>query len=73
MNAASMSSKRLKRVLAALQGARELSTRQIVERAQVMAVSACVAELREHGHVILCRRVMRKNAPVWLYSLVRAA
>ena len=57
MNAAQLSrSPRLQRVLAVLReaGPAGLTTREIVQRASVMAVSACVAELRENGCFINC-------------------
>lgn len=45
MHAAGLSSPRLQRVLSVLRDGRALSTRQIVRRAGVMAVGACVADL----------------------------
>lgn len=35
---------------------REYSTRDIVRKARVMAVNACIAELRSHGAEIDCSR-----------------
>lgn len=63
MNAAGLASPRLQRVLALLRDGRAHTTRAIVRRAHVMAVNACVAELRSHGAVILCacRRVNGKR------------
>lgn len=55
MHAASLSSPRLIRVLTVLSDGREHTTRDIVRRARVMAVSACVSELRVNGAEITCR------------------
>ena len=60
-------SPRLQRVLAVLQRGGRFTTRQIIEEAHVMAVSACIDELRDNGFAITCER--RKN--VWLYWLER--
>lgn len=60
IHAASLSSPRLRRVLKVLSDGRAHTTRDIVRRARVMAVSACVAELRTHGAVIDC---VRQAAP----------
>lgn len=56
IHAASLSSPRLRRVLKVLSDGRAHTTRHIVRKAGVMAVSACVAELREHGAEITCVR-----------------
>lgn len=70
MNAASMSSKRLKRVSQALESGRELSTRALMVRANCCAVSACVAELRANGQTIVCTRRMVGGRPLWFYRRV---
>jgi hypothetical protein len=54
MKAAGLGSPRLRRVWAVLADGQPRTTRQIVRLARVMAVSACVAELRQHGAVIAC-------------------
>jgi len=54
MHAAPLTSPRLQRVLAVLGDGRSHTTRDIVRRGRVMAVNACVAELREHGAEIIC-------------------
>ncbi|MBW6495811.1 MAG: hypothetical protein K0B16_14860 [Burkholderiaceae bacterium] len=54
MHAAPLTSPRLQRVLAVLGDGRAHTTRDIVRRGRVMAVNACVAELREHGAKISC-------------------
>ena len=60
------SSPRLQRVLAALRGAVRLSTREIIERANVCAVNSCVAELAANGYRIDCTR----EGAIWFYRLV---
>jgi len=54
MHAAAPNSPRLQRVLAVLSDGREHTTRDIVRRARVMAASACISELRQHGAEIDC-------------------
>lgn len=59
-------SDRLRRVHALLRDGRERSTRDIVEQGRVVAVNSVVAELRENGCDIQCRR----DGGVWLYRMV---
>lgn len=55
MHNAKDTSPRLARVLRSLRRSKNgLTTRQIILRARVCAVSACVAELRCSGHKIKC-------------------
>jgi hypothetical protein len=54
MNAAPLSSPRLQRLIAVLGDGQEHSTRDIVRKARLMAVSTCVSELRTHGAEIDC-------------------
>lgn len=49
-------SPRLQRVLALLADGLPHSTRQIIRDAQVCAVNSAVAELRDNGIPILCRK-----------------
>lgn len=66
-------SPRLQRVLAVLADGRARTTRQIVRQARVMAVSACVAELRRHGAEIACwQRVDSRGRRRWWYRMDRA-
>jgi len=58
-------SPRLKRVLAVLESGGWLSTRQIMNRAQVCAVNSCISELRENGCRISCER----KGNYWWYKL----
>lgn len=73
MHAATLSSPRLQKVLRLLSDGRPHTTRDIVRRARVMAVNACVAELRTHGAEIAC---VRQLAPqgfgwVWYYTMTK--
>ena len=64
-------SPRLQRVLAVLRAADgELTTRDIVARADVCAVNSCVAELRDNGFDVLCRQRVEGGRRLWLYRLV---
>lgn len=64
-NAKLSTSKRLQRVLSALQkGPR--TTRQLIEEAHVCAVNSIIAELRANGYTIACKP-LRKG--VFLYEL----
>lgn len=60
IHAASLASPRLRKVLKALADGKTLTTLDIVKRAKVLAVSACVSELRLHGAEITC---VRQAAP----------
>jgi len=65
MHAARLTSPRLQRVLRLLGDGRAHTTRQIVRRAQVCAVNAIIAELRQHGAEITCER--RKQGGRWRF------
>ncbi len=58
-------SQRLQRVAQILADGREHSTLDIVICASVCAVNSCIAELRQNGFRIACRRV----GDVWYYRL----
>jgi hypothetical protein len=60
------SSIRLQRVLKVLQRGGKWTTRDIIRKARVCAVSACVSEIRDQGIQIECQRV----GAVWLYWLL---
>lgn len=60
IHAAPLTSPRLRRVLKVLAGGQTVTTLDIVRRAGVLAVSACISELRTHGAVITC---VRQAAP----------
>lgn len=72
MNAASLQTARLQRVLAVLSDGRPHTTQSIVRRAHVMAVSACVAELRQHGARIICTQQMVGGKRRWFYTMTKA-
>lgn len=71
MNAASLASPRLRRVLKVLKDGKPHSTREIVRKAGVMAVSAVVAELRHHGARIVCTTQLVDDRRVWFYTMER--
>ena len=76
MHAASLiRSDRLRRVHALLRDGREHSTREIMTGADVCAVNAVVAELRENGARIVCRQGCDFNTGgrIWFYRMERPA
>ena len=68
-------SPRLQRVHALLSDGIERSTLDIATSARVCAVNSCIAELRENGAWIECRRIRNpaNRAPIWLYRMVSPA
>lgn len=56
MHAAPLNSPRLQRLLKMLRDGYPHSTRDIARGTGVLAISACVAELRQHGADIICER-----------------
>jgi len=66
-------SPRLQRVLLLLQrkGRYGATTMQIVQEAGVMAVSACISELRAGGHRIACKfeGVTKDKSHIYRYTL----
>ena len=72
MHAAGLQSPRLQRVLTLLAGGRTFSTKQIVRRARVMAVSACISELRTHGAEITCIRHYKGDVVIFSYTMTKA-
>ena len=69
MNSANVgTSKRLQRLLRALEDGREYSTLALSRLAHLMAVSASVAELRDNGYDIHCER----RGQLWYYRLTTA-
>lgn len=71
MHAAGLTSPRLQRVLRVLKDGRAHSTREIVRKAGVMAVSAVVAELRQHGARIVCTQQLVDDRRVWFYTMTK--
>jgi len=58
-------SARLRRVRDLLSDGKTYSTREIIQKAEVCAVNSIIAELRENGIDINCRRV----GAVWWYNI----
>jgi hypothetical protein len=71
MNAAGLHSPRLQRVLHLLSDGRPHTTRDIVRKARVMAVNACISELRFHGAAILCTRQHVDGQPRFFYTMTK--
>lgn len=71
MHAAPLTSPRLQRVLALLRDGRPHTTRDIVRRARVMAVNACISELRHHGAEIACSVQLIKGQRRFYYTMTR--
>ena len=72
IRAAALTSPRLQRVLALLSDGRPHTTRDIVRRARVMAVNACVAELRHHGAEIVCTQQVTDGQRRFFYTMMKA-
>lgn len=71
MRAGPLSSPRLQRVLRVLEDGRPHTTRDIVRRARVMAVNACVSELRHHGAEIACRSRIEDGRRRFYYTMLK--
>jgi hypothetical protein len=71
MHAAGLHSPRLQRVLRLLSDGRPHTTRDVVQEADVMAVNACVAELRSHGADILCTRQHVDGKRRFFYTMTK--
>lgn len=71
MHAAPLTSPRLQRVLALLRDGRPHTTRDIVRRARVMAVNACIAELRQHGAEIVCTAQIVNGTRRFYYTMIK--
>lgn len=72
MHAAGLTSPRLQRVLLLLSDGRPRTTRAIVRGARVMAVNACISELRQHGAEITCTRQTVKGRVRFIYQMTKA-
>ncbi len=74
MHAAALTSPRLQRVLKLLSDGKPHTTRTIVRKAQVMAVNACISELRHHGAEITCVKQACPNGGGWrfFYTMTKA-
>lgn len=71
MHAATLNSPRLQRVLAVLKDSRPHTTRDIVRKGRVMAVNACVSELRYHGADILCVAKIVNGSRRFYYTMLK--
>lgn len=72
IRAAALTSPRLQRVLALLKDGRPHTTRDIVRKARVMAVNACISELRHHGAEILCCQQVVNDQRRFFYTMTKA-
>lgn len=72
MHAATLSSNRLQRVLKLLSDSKPHSTRDIMRRTNVCAISACIAELRQHGADITCERKTVNGKGIFYYQMISA-
>lgn len=71
MHAAPLTSPRLQRVLAVLSDGQPHTTREIVRKGRVMAVNACVSELRQHGAEIECWSLIVGGKRVFFYKMTK--
>jgi hypothetical protein len=65
------SSARLQRVANLLADGRPHSSRDIVRKAKVVAVSSCIAELRVNGAVIACEQRNDERGRRWIYTMTK--
>lgn len=72
IRAAALTSPRLQRVLKLLSDGKPHTTRDIVRRARVMAVNACVSELRHHGAEITCTQQVVNDQRRFFYTMTKA-
>ncbi|MFG5381017.1 hypothetical protein [Yoonia sp. R2-816] len=69
MHAASLTSWRLQALIKVLSDGHPHSTKEIARKSKVLAISACVSELRQHGAEIICERKMveEQGIPKWVF------
>ena len=72
IRAAALSSPRLQRVLSLLSDGRPHTTRDVVRKARVMAVNACISELRHHGAEIVCTQQVVNDQRLFFYTMTKA-
>lgn len=72
IRAAALTSPRLQRVLQLLSDGRPHTTREIVRKARVMAVNACISELRHHGAEITCSQQVVGDQRRFFYCMTKA-
>lgn len=68
-----MASARLRRVARLLSDGKPHSTRDIMRRARVCAISSCVAELRVRGADIVCERHTINGKGIFFYTMTPPA
>ena len=71
MQAATLTSPRLQRVLILLSDGRPYTTRQIVRRAHVIAVNAIMSERRQNGAEVTCVRQLLRDRWVYYYTMTK--
>ena len=72
MHAATLTSPRLQRVLRVLSDGQPHTTRDIVRKGRVMAVNACISELRQHGAEITCTQAVTERGRVFTDTMTNA-
>jgi hypothetical protein len=72
IRAAALTSPRLQRVLELLSDGKPHTTRDVVRKARVMAVNACVSELRHHGAEIVCTQQVVHDQRRFSYTMTKA-
>jgi len=72
IHAAPLTSPRLRRVLQLLVDGKPRTTREIVRKARVVAVNACISELRVHGAEISCVKQATPYGWRFYYTMTKA-
>lgn len=72
IRAAALTSPRLQRALKLLSDGRPHTTREIVQKANVMAVNAVMSELRHHGAEIVCTQQFVNDQRRFFYTMTKA-
>lgn len=72
IRAAALTSPRLQRVLSLLKDGKPHTTRDIVRKARVMAVNACISDLRHHGAEIVCTQQVVNDQRRFFYTMTKA-
>jgi hypothetical protein len=72
IRAAALTSPRLQRALKLLSDGRPHTTREIVRKANVMAVNAVMSELRHHGAEIVCTQQFVNDQRRFFYTMTKA-
>lgn len=72
IRAAALTSPRLQRALKLLSDGRPHTTREVVRKANVMAVNAVMSELRHHGAEIVCTQQVVNDQRRFFYTMTKA-